>query len=285
MVDTPLHAPTAASVTSCIAPCNATRQTRPVSGHLVRRPDGAQLVSQPARPPRRTPRYIDAPGEEVSGASETTVLACEGGGVPLTPHAIKRPLGTYLRGVSSALVRVAGSMRLSVPRPCSLTHLRPRVARRTPIRAAPCRAQALPALHNPIGVHALTWVGGWSETECIHAALQSSKLGYDLVEVKRPPKASWLIGVWEDSSDGPTQPWQIPLLEPATVDPAMTKRIFEEHGMQCATSLGLTFDADVVRSRPLAYLRLRRRYRVLPWHLMSVWVRAVQCRWQVCRSW
>ena len=87
--------------------------------------------------------------------------------------------------------------------------------------------------------------------------------------------------VWailSDSSDSPpNQPWQIPLLEPATVDPAMTKRIFEEHGMQCATSLGLSFDADVVRSRPLAYLRLRRRDRVLSWLLISVWVRTVQC--------
>eukprot|EP00959_Pyramimonas_sp_CCMP1952_P265241 5546488-Pyramimonas_sp.AAC.2 len=36
---------------------------------------------------------------------------------------------------------------------------------------------------NPIGVHALTWVGGWSEKECRHAASQSAKLGYDLVEV------------------------------------------------------------------------------------------------------
>jgi hypothetical protein len=54
----------------------------------------------------------------------------------------------------------------------------------------------------------------------------------------------------------------------------MTKRIFEEHGMQCATSLGLTFHADVVRSRPLAYLCLRSD-RVLPWLVMSVWVRAV----------
>jgi hypothetical protein len=74
-------------------------------------------------------------------------------------------------------------MRLSVPGRCSLKHLRLRVPRRTPIRAAPCRAQALPALKNPIGVHALTWVGGWSEKECAHAAVQSAKLGYDLVEV------------------------------------------------------------------------------------------------------
>jgi hypothetical protein len=36
---------------------------------------------------------------------------------------------------------------------------------------------------NPIGVHALTWVGGWSEKECRLAASGSAKLGYGLVEV------------------------------------------------------------------------------------------------------
>jgi len=75
---------------------------------------------------------------------------------------------------------------------------------------------------NPIGVHALTWVGGWSEEECTFAARESASLGYDLVE--------------------------IPLLEPATVNAAMTKRIFDEYDIGAATSLGLSFDADISSS-------------------------------------
>lgn len=72
---------------------------------------------------------------------------------------------------------------------------------------------------NPLGVHALVWTGGWSKEECTNAIKGSKLAGYDLVEV--------------------------PLLEPATIDAAMTKRILEEYGMQASSSLGLRFDADV----------------------------------------
>lgn len=55
-------------------------------------------------------------------------------------------------------------------------------------RAVPTGARREPKLEvccsvNPIGVHALTWVGGWSEKECRLAASGSAKLGYGLVEV------------------------------------------------------------------------------------------------------
>lgn len=36
---------------------------------------------------------------------------------------------------------------------------------------------------NPIGVHALVWAGGWSESEARTAIEASKAAGYDLIEV------------------------------------------------------------------------------------------------------
>jgi len=72
---------------------------------------------------------------------------------------------------------------------------------------------------NKLGVHALVWVGGWSEAESEKAISSSAALGYDIIE--------------------------IPLLDPGTVDPAVTARQLEKHGIAATTSLGLSFDTDI----------------------------------------
>ena len=64
--------------------------------------------------------------------------------------------------------------------------------------------------HNQLGVHALVWVGGWSEAESEQAIAASAELGYDLIE--------------------------IPLLDPAKVDVAVTQRQLEAHGLSAACS-------------------------------------------------
>lgn len=72
---------------------------------------------------------------------------------------------------------------------------------------------------NKLGVHALVWCGGWSEAESARAIGATAELGYDLIE--------------------------IPLLDPAKVDPARTRCQLDEHGLAAVTSLGLSFDADI----------------------------------------
>ncbi len=79
-------------------------------------------------------------------------------------------------------------------------------------------------MRNRIGVHALVWVGGWSEAESDKAIGSAAALGYDLIE--------------------------IPLLDPATVDAAVTARQLEIHGIRPATSLGLGFDNDISSTDP-----------------------------------
>ncbi len=72
---------------------------------------------------------------------------------------------------------------------------------------------------NPIGIHALVWVDGWSEAEARHAIEETRAAGFDLLE--------------------------IPLLDPATVDANLTRRLLDAAGIQASCSLGLPFDADV----------------------------------------
>jgi D-psicose/D-tagatose/L-ribulose 3-epimerase len=40
-----------------------------------------------------------------------------------------------------------------------------------------------PAASNPIGVHALVWVGGWTEPEARTAIESTKAAGYDLIEI------------------------------------------------------------------------------------------------------
>ena len=72
---------------------------------------------------------------------------------------------------------------------------------------------------NQLGVHALVWTGGWSEADARDACARTKAAGYDLLE--------------------------IPLLDPSSVDAEMTRQVLDEYGLRAATSLGLSFDADV----------------------------------------
>lgn len=84
---------------------------------------------------------------------------------------------------------------------------------------------------NPLGLHALVWVGDWSPDSARHAISSTARLGYDLIEV--------------------------PLLDPATVDTAMTRALLDDHGLDAACSLGLAPDADVSSQDPAVVARGR----------------------------
>jgi D-psicose/D-tagatose/L-ribulose 3-epimerase len=79
-------------------------------------------------------------------------------------------------------------------------------------------------MRNPLGVHALVWVGDWAEPSIRRAVEATAALGYDLLEV--------------------------PLLDPDGVDAALTRRILEEHGLGVSCSLGLSTDADISSADP-----------------------------------
>ena len=79
-------------------------------------------------------------------------------------------------------------------------------------------------MSNKIGVHALVWVGGWSEAESEKAIAATAACGYDLIEVL--------------------------LLDPQSVDPVATARQLESHGISATTSLGLGVDTDISSNDP-----------------------------------
>ena len=72
---------------------------------------------------------------------------------------------------------------------------------------------------NPLGCHAQVWVGDWTEESADLAARRTAEAGFDLLEV--------------------------PVLDPRTVDPALTGRVLDRYGLQGACSMGLHLDADV----------------------------------------
>jgi D-psicose/D-tagatose/L-ribulose 3-epimerase len=72
---------------------------------------------------------------------------------------------------------------------------------------------------NLLGVHALVWVGGWSNAQATEAIKNSKEAGYGLIE--------------------------IPALDPKSIDVAHTSKTLKEFGMKGACSLGLSFDADI----------------------------------------
>ncbi|MBD5654732.1 MAG: sugar phosphate isomerase/epimerase [Candidatus Eremiobacteraeota bacterium] len=72
---------------------------------------------------------------------------------------------------------------------------------------------------NQLGVHALVWTGSWNENEARHAIAQTKLSGYDIIE--------------------------IPLLDPASVDAVMTRRLLDEHDLKAACSLGLSAATDI----------------------------------------
>jgi len=86
---------------------------------------------------------------------------------------------------------------------------------------------------NRLGVHALVWVGGWSETEARHAVERTAAAGFDLIEV--------------------------PALDPGSIDAELTARLLEEHGLSVAVSLGLDDSTDVASEDPDIVAAGRRR--------------------------
>lgn len=77
---------------------------------------------------------------------------------------------------------------------------------------------------DPLGCHALVWVGDWSEPSARSAIESTARVGYDLIEV--------------------------PILDPRTVDTTMTKRLLEDNGLGSACSLRLDDATDVSSEDP-----------------------------------
>lgn len=72
---------------------------------------------------------------------------------------------------------------------------------------------------NLLGVHALVWVGGWTNDQATEAIKNSAEAGYGLIE--------------------------IPALDPKSIDVDHTSKMLKEYGLKGACSLGLSFDADI----------------------------------------
>jgi D-psicose/D-tagatose/L-ribulose 3-epimerase len=72
---------------------------------------------------------------------------------------------------------------------------------------------------NQLGIHALVWVGGWSEDDARTAISSTKAAGYDFIE--------------------------IPLLDLSSVDTSMTRKLLEDNDLGAECSLGLSFDTDI----------------------------------------
>jgi D-psicose/D-tagatose/L-ribulose 3-epimerase len=83
-----------------------------------------------------------------------------------------------------------------------------------------------------LGVHALVWVGGWSEEEAREAISSTAEAGYDLIE--------------------------IPLLDPSSVDAVATRRLLDSYGIGAGCSLGLSDATNVSSEDPQAVAAGRR---------------------------
>ena len=86
---------------------------------------------------------------------------------------------------------------------------------------------------NPLGVHALVWVGDWSEKSARYAIESTREVGFDLIELA--------------------------LLDPAATDVAMTRRLLTDNGLGATASLGLDFETDVSSEDPAIVARGRDR--------------------------
>ena len=77
---------------------------------------------------------------------------------------------------------------------------------------------------NPLGVHALVFVSGWSQQEASRAIARAAECGFDYLE--------------------------IPLLDPKSIDARQTARALEAAGIRPVTSLGLSADTDISSGEP-----------------------------------
>ena len=74
-------------------------------------------------------------------------------------------------------------------------------------------------VHNKFGIHALVWVGGWSEAEARRAISSTREAGFDLIELAA--------------------------IDPSSFDAGLTAHLLAEHDIGVAVSLGLTDDTDI----------------------------------------
>lgn len=72
---------------------------------------------------------------------------------------------------------------------------------------------------NPLGIHALVFVSGWSQEEAARAIEHAAAAGYRYLE--------------------------IPLIDPKAIDVERTRKALEEAGIQPVTSLGLSMETDI----------------------------------------
>jgi D-psicose/D-tagatose/L-ribulose 3-epimerase len=74
-------------------------------------------------------------------------------------------------------------------------------------------------LPNRLGVHALVWTGSWDETELNRAFEHSRRIGYELIE--------------------------LPRFDPSMISVDTLRRMLDDHGLKCAITMGLAWDADI----------------------------------------
>jgi len=79
-------------------------------------------------------------------------------------------------------------------------------------------------MKNPLGIHALVWSGHWQRRNIDFAIGNSSKLGFDLIE--------------------------IPLLNPYKFDADYTKKMLGKNKINAVTSLGLSDETDITSDDP-----------------------------------
>src|SRR5215211_2175913 len=82
---------------------------------------------------------------------------------------------------------------------------------------------------NPIGVHALVWVGDTAPASIDHAVEQTRAAGFDLLELS--------------------------LHDSTNLDTAAARRSLDAAGLQVVCSRGLAFDADVSSEDPAVVAR------------------------------
>jgi len=79
-------------------------------------------------------------------------------------------------------------------------------------------------MKNPLGIHALVWSGHWRRNDIDFAISNSSRLGFDLIE--------------------------IPILNPYKFDADYTKKVLGINKIKAVTSLGLSDETDITSDDP-----------------------------------
>ena len=86
------------------------------------------------------------------------------------------------------------------------------------------QASGSSTIKNPLGVHALTWVGGWSHEQCRLACKLTKDAGYSVIE--------------------------IPIFDSFQIDIEDTSKVLKEYGLKATASLGLNFEEDINNEDP-----------------------------------